>query len=99
MLAHPLGTAEALRQIRKEKTEAITDSAQKAKVGQIQDLSDAQEYADVLTRERALISGHADVEFSGFVTVSAPTRDELWAAVSLVERSATQSGLQRNLAA
>jgi hypothetical protein len=94
LVAHPLGTAEALRQIRKEKTEAITDSAQKAKVGQIQDLSDAQEYADVLTRERALISGHADVEFSGFVTVSAPTRDELSAAVSLVERSATQSGCE-----
>ena len=94
LVAHPLGTAEALRRIRKEKTEAITDSAQKAKVGQIPDLSDAQEYADVLTRERALISGHADIEFSGFVTVTAPSRDELSTAVALVERSATQSGCE-----
>ena len=31
-----------MKQIRKEKTEAITDSAQKAKVGQLEDLSDRQ---------------------------------------------------------
>ena len=77
LVAHPLGANEALRQIRKEKTEAITDSAQRAKIGQIQDLSDAQEYEDVLAREQALIAGHADMEFSGFVTVTAPSRDEL----------------------
>jgi hypothetical protein len=60
MVAHPLGTREALRRIRKEKTEAVTDSAQRAKIGQIQDLSDHQQYEDVLTREQALVSGHAD---------------------------------------
>ena len=31
LVAHPLGASEALRQIRKEKTEAITDSTQKAR--------------------------------------------------------------------
>ena len=31
LVAHPLGASEALAQIRKEKTEAITDSAQKAR--------------------------------------------------------------------
>ena len=67
LVAHPLGAQEALRRIRKEKTEAITDSAQRAKIGQIQDLSDHQQYEDVLTREQALIAGHADMEFSGFV--------------------------------
>ena len=41
LVARPLGANEALKQIRKEKTEAVTDSAQKAKVGQILDLSDA----------------------------------------------------------
>ncbi len=46
IVARPLGTAEALKQIRREKTEAITDSAHKAKVGQIADLSDAAEYAE-----------------------------------------------------
>ena len=91
LVAHPLGANEALKQIRKEKTEAVTDSAQKVKIGQILDLSDAQEYEDVLVREQALIAGHADVEFSGFVTVTAPSRDELAAAVSLIEQAVGQS--------
>ena len=38
----------------------------------MQDLSDRQEYEDVLVREQALIAGHADMEFSGFVTVTCP---------------------------
>jgi hypothetical protein len=91
LVAHPLGANDALRQIRKEKTEAASDSAQKARVGQIQDLSDRQEYDDVLVREQSLLAGHADMEFSGFVTVTAPTRDELSAAVSQVEQAVGQS--------
>lgn len=91
LVAHPLGANEALKQIRKEKTEAITDSAQKARIGQVQDLSDRQEYEDVLVREQALIAGHADMEFSGFVTVTAPSRDQLSAAVSRVEQAVGQS--------
>lgn len=87
VVAHPLGANEAMKQIRREKTEAITDSAQKAKVGQLEDLSDRQEYDDILAREQALIAGHVDMEFSGFVTVTAPSRDELAAAVSQVEQA------------
>ncbi len=67
----------------------ISDSAQKAKIGQIADLSDTQEFADVAAREQALISGHADTVFAGFITVSAPTRPALAAAVSQVERAAS----------
>lgn len=91
LVARPLGASEALKQIRKEKTEAVTDSAQKAKVGQILDLSDTAEYEDVLAREQSLIAGHADVEFSGFLTVTAPSRDELAAAVSQIELAIGQS--------
>ena len=50
-MARPKSTADALRQIRREKTEMIADAHQKAKVGQIADLSDAQEYDDVVARE------------------------------------------------
>jgi hypothetical protein len=90
LLARPVGTAEALRRIRVEKTSALADAAQKARVGQVADLADHQEYEDVLARERALVAGHADVEFSGFVTVTAPTSDELDVAVAAVVRAATQ---------
>src|ERR1035437_5755814 len=94
MVARPLPTDDALRQIRKEKTEAVAAAAQKAKVGQIADIPDAQEYADLQARERSVVSGHTDVEFSGFVTVTAPTMETLEAARSLVTRAASQAACE-----
>jgi len=92
--ARPLATADALRQIRREKTDWIADARQKQKVGQIQDLSDAQEYADVEARERALIAGHADVAFTGLLAVTALSDEELDAATRQVERAASQAGCE-----
>jgi len=97
IVARPLATNDALKAIRREKTEAISDSQQKAKIGQIQDLSDVQEYDDLLDRERALISGHADVAFSGFISVTATTEDMLSAAVSQIERAASQAACETRL--
>jgi len=94
LLARPLATGDALKSLRKEKTEAVTDAHHKAKVGQVQDLADVQEFNDLLAREQALINGHADVEFSGFITVSASSEEGLTAAVALIERSAGQSGCE-----
>ena len=97
IVARPLGTTEALKAIRRAKTEAISDSQQKAKIGQIEDLTDAQEYHDLLDRERALISGHADVAFSGFISVTAATEDMLSAAISQIERAASQAACETRL--
>lgn len=94
IVARPLQTAEALRQIRKDKVEYVTDAAQKARIGQLADLADEQQYVDVLERERALISGHADLEFSGFLAITAPSRDALGAAVSAVELAAVSAGCE-----
>jgi hypothetical protein len=88
LLARPLPTDAALRHIRKEKTEAVADQAQKARVGQIADLSDAQEYQDLIDREHSVIAGHTDVEFCGLITVTAPTREQLEAARSTITRAA-----------
>jgi hypothetical protein len=92
LIARPLGAGEAIRQIRREKTEMLTDAATKARIGQIADLKEAQQMADVNAREQALISGHADLEFSGFVTVTADTRADLDGAVAQIERAATAAG-------
>jgi hypothetical protein len=94
VVARPLSTSEALRKLRKEKVEYVTEAQQKARIGRLADLADDQEYADVLAREQALIAGHADLRFSGFVAVTAGTRDELRAAVSAIERAAQQSGCE-----
>jgi hypothetical protein len=87
----PLSTEVALRQIRREKTGAVADSAQKARIGQLGDLSDVQEYDDLLARERSVISGHTDVEFTGLVTVTAPTPETLEAALATIGRAASQA--------
>lgn len=94
LLARPLPTDQALRQIRREKTEVVADSAQKARVGQLADLADAQEYDDLLARERSVIAGHTDVEFTGFVTVTAPTRSALEAAQATITRAAAQAACE-----
>jgi hypothetical protein len=90
----PKSTGDALRQIRREKTEMVADYRQKQKIGQIADLSDEQEYNDVLGRERALISGHSDVDFTGWVVVSAASERELDAATKQIERAASQAGCE-----
>lgn len=94
LIARPLGPGQALREIRKEKVDYITDRQQKAKTGRIIDLSDDQEYADVLARESALVAGHADMRYSGFLTITAPTLDELRAAVAHTQRLASQCMLE-----
>jgi hypothetical protein len=94
LLARPLGAAEALRQIRKEKTEMLTDAATRARIGQIAELSDNQHFADVAAREQALICGHADMAFSGYITITAATRPELTGAVAQIERAATAAACE-----
>ena len=51
-------------------------------------LADAQELEDVMTREQALISGHADLRFTGRIALTAPTKDGLDAELS--QRNAPQ---------
>lgn len=97
IVAKPLSTGDALRSIRKEKVEYLTDAQQNARIGKISDFSAEQEYADVLARERALVSGHADLRFSGFISVTAHSRDTLNAATASAERAATQCGCETRL--
>lgn len=92
--AQPVPADVAIRDIRKAKVEYATEAAQKAKIGAIADLSDTVERDDVLERERALISGHADVRFTGLLAVTAESRDDLEAAVAEISRAAIQSGCE-----
>jgi len=94
LVVRPLSTDVALRQIRKEKTEAVADMTHKQKIGQIADLSDSQEYEDLISRERSVVAGHTDVEFAGLVTVTASDRETLDAARSQICRAATQAACE-----
>jgi hypothetical protein len=90
----PIPADAAMRDIRKAKVEYATEAAQKAKIGAIADLSDSAEREDVLERERALMSGHADVKFTGLISVTAGSPDELEASVAEIARAAIQCGCE-----
>lgn len=78
----------AQAQIQREMTEAVTDAEQKARIGQVPKAADRQAQLDIAARDEALAAGHADCTYTGIITVTAATRDELAAAVAVIEQAA-----------
>nr|WP_199421667.1 SCO6880 family protein [Actinotalea solisilvae] len=91
LIAEPLPIAASLREIRRAKAEHTADAAQRARIGQVEDESIRAELDDLLRREQELVAGHGDLRFTGLVTVSAPTLEELDAACSATEAAAAQA--------
>ncbi|MBD4639399.1 PrgI family protein, partial [Xanthomonas citri pv. citri] len=54
LLCTPMRSDQAARDIRKKKVEHISDAAQRAKIGQIEDATQTAEYHDVLQQEADL---------------------------------------------
>jgi hypothetical protein len=94
LLYTPLRTDRAARDIRKKKTEYISDAAQRQKIGQIEDAQQTAEYQDVLQQEADLTAGHGVLRCTGFVAVSASDPDELERAVAVVEQAAIQASCE-----
>lgn len=86
-----LSTEDAMADIRTAKVTNKDDAKRKENAGFVRDEAEDQELEDVRIRERALISGHADLRFTGLISITANTRDELTAAVSKVQRAATSA--------
>jgi hypothetical protein len=66
-------TDQAARDIRKKKTEYISDAAQRQRIGQIEDAQQSAEYNDVLQQEADLTAGHGILRTTGLIAVSAKT--------------------------
>ncbi|GAB4005453.1 SCO6880 family protein [Nocardioides ultimimeridianus] len=94
LLYSPMRTDRAARDIRKKKTEYISDAAQRQKIGQIEDAQQTAEYQDVLQQEADLTAGHGLLRAIGFVAVSASDPDELESAVAAVEQAAIQASCE-----
>jgi hypothetical protein len=90
----PVQADQAARDLRKKKTELISDAAQRRKIGQIDDAATSAELDDVLQQEADLTAGHGVLRVSGLISVSAPTLDELDAAVAAVEQAAIQASCE-----
>ncbi|MDJ1372537.1 hypothetical protein C7K25_14400, partial [Gulosibacter molinativorax] len=94
LICTPIRSDQAARDIRKKKTELISDAAQRSKMGQIEDASQTAEYGDVLQQEADLTAGHGVLRYTGFISVSAPTPDELDTAVAAIEQAAIQASCE-----
>lgn len=84
----PQGLESALRDVQRKKAAIIADANERARRGHVDAEADSVEYADVKTRERQLIAGHADVALTGLLTVSAATDATLDAACAQIETAA-----------
>ncbi|MFC9131371.1 SCO6880 family protein [Streptomyces sp. NPDC057099] len=89
----PQGLESALRDVQRRKAAIVADAHERARRGQVDSEEDSVEYADVKTRERQLIAGHADVALTGLVTVTAATDALLDAACAQIETHAVTSGV------
>lgn len=94
LICDPVRADIAARDIRKKKTEYISDAAQRAKIGQIEDAAQTAEYHDVLQQEADLTAGHGVLRYSGLIAISAPTPDDLDAAVAEIEQAAIQASCE-----
>ncbi|HEX4400131.1 MAG TPA: SCO6880 family protein [Galbitalea sp.] len=94
LICDPIRADVAARDIRKKRTGYISDAHQRAKIGQIEDLSQSAEYDDVLQQEADLTAGHGLLRYTGLIAISAPTETELEAAVSAIEQAAIQASCE-----
>ncbi|WP_340537636.1 SCO6880 family protein [Nocardioides sp. GXZ039] len=94
LLYTPMRADHAARDIRKRKTEHVSDAAQRQRMGQIDDAQQDAEYHDVLRQEADLTAGHGVLRATGFITVSATTPDELEQAVAAIEQAAIQASCE-----
>jgi hypothetical protein len=97
LLAKPIPTGDARREIRRQKVEYLTDAEHKARIGQVSDLSDRQEYQDILDREAEINVGHADMRFTGLIAITATDQAELDAAVADIEQAALHAECETRL--
>ncbi len=94
LLYTPMRSDQAARDIRRKKVEYISDQAQRARLGQIEDASQNAEFQDVLQQEADLTAGHGVLRVTGLISVSAPTPDELEAAVAAIAQAAIQASCE-----
>lgn len=90
----PLRADLAARDLRRKKTEYISDAAQRQRIGQIEDAQQNAEYADVLQQEADLTAGHGVLRITGLVGLSAASADELERTIASVEQAAIQASCE-----
>ena len=61
-----------MKQVQHDKTELISNAHDRHRLGQVENLADADELSDTLQREAEINAGHGDIGYAGLLVVSAP---------------------------
>ena len=94
LVMEPVSPMRAAREVQAARVEDISTEEQRRRMGFLLTARRRREQEGVLRREQELADGHGDYRFSAYVTVSAPTPDELYLACGEVEQQAHQSHLE-----
>jgi hypothetical protein len=90
----PVPAEQAARTLRRRKTEYLADSAGRVRFGQLDDARHGAEYSDVLQQEADLTAGHGILNYTGLITITAPTLDALETAIATIEQAAIQASCE-----
>lgn len=94
VVMEPLSPAQAVRHAERARTADIADAELRRRGGFLSTARRAREAELATRREEELADGHASFRFSGYVTVSAVTREQLSAACDATEQAASQCRLE-----
>jgi hypothetical protein len=93
VVMEPLGPDTAVRKVEASRTADLADAELRRRGGFVSTARHARESEVLARREAELAEGHASFRYSGYVTVSAPSEEELTAACDIVQHAAGQSRL------
>lgn len=91
VIAEPLTTSRALREIRRAQVEHAADAGQRTRIGQLEDEATRAQARELDRREADLVAGHGELAFTALVTVTARTPEELAAGCAATEAAAAQA--------
>ncbi|MBA3431596.1 MAG: hypothetical protein H0U16_08975 [Actinobacteria bacterium] len=89
----PVSPLKAIRAVESARTSAAADEELRQRAGFVSTTRRRKEQDALVDHEHDLSEGHAFYRFAGFVTVTAPTSDELASACSEIEEAAGRSFL------
>jgi hypothetical protein len=97
MVMEPVSPSRAARQVAQARTADIANGELRRRGGFLVTARHTREKESVEERDGELADGHAQYRFSGYVTLTADTRDELGAARAALEQSAGQARIELRL--
>ena len=97
LIMEPISPSRAARQVAQARTADLADGELRRRGGFLVTARHTREKESVEERDVELADGHAQYRFSGYVTVTADTREELTTACLAVEQAAGQAGIELRL--